>query len=178
MTPDLPRRVGTRPRTHQGMPHRQLDQQPAVDAIGSRLAERVLTLAGVTEAPSAISVPGARAFLLKDSRQGPPGAFLVGREFAHLHPAPDHSLHLTLPEWRARAVIAAGWGELHPLVATGALPPTVVMIYAPRDQKELEVVYGLVQESYHFALDPTPSIEGAWPTSDAADDERRTPMAD
>lgn len=178
MTLDLPRRVGARPRTHQGVPHRQINQQPVADTISARLADRVLTLAGVTEAPSGISVPGAQAFLLRESRQVPPGAFMVGREFAHLHPAPDRSLHLTLPEWRARAVIAVGWGELHPLVATGALPPTVVMIYAPRDQEELDVVYGLVQESYRFAMGQTPPVDGTWLASDAADDNGRAPMLD
>jgi hypothetical protein len=76
---------------------------------------------------------------------------LVGREFAHMHPAPDRSLHITLPERRAREAIEAGWAEPHPLVAQDVLPPTHVMVYAPRDDAELEVVYGLVWESYQFA---------------------------
>ncbi len=68
-----------------------------------------------------------------------------------MHPAPDQSLHVTLPERRAREAIEAGWAEHHPLVAEGRLPPTHVMVYAPRDDAELEVVYGLVRESYQFA---------------------------
>jgi hypothetical protein len=77
---------------------------------------------------------------------------MVGREFAHMYPAPaDQSLHITLPDRRAREAIEAGWAEHHPMAAEGRLPPTHVMVYAPRDDAELEVVYGLVCESYQFA---------------------------
>lgn len=151
MTEVLPSRSGTRPCTHKGMPHRQLDQQPADDTIRAELAARLLGPDGVAEAPSAISVPGARALILRDEGTGPPEALMVGREFAHLHPPPDQSLHITLPEHRARGAIEAGWAEYHPLVAEGQLPPTHVMVYAPRNNGELEIVYGLVRESYHFA---------------------------
>lgn len=148
----LPPRPGARPRTHKGLPHQQLDQQPLDDTIRAQLAERIFILAGVAEAPSEISVLGARALVLRDATTGPPDAFLVGREFAHLHPSPDQSLHLTLPAERAFEAIKAGWAEFHPLVEQGQLPPTVVMVYSPRNASELEVVHGLVRESYHFAL--------------------------
>lgn len=151
MTQSLPRRPGSRPRTHQGLPHQQLDQLPADETIREDLATRLFALEGVVERPSGISVPGARALVLLDEGSGPPGAFMVGREFAHLHPAPDQSLHITLPERRASAAIAAGWAEHHPLAEEGRLPLTHVMVYAPRDKNELEVVYGLVCESYAFA---------------------------
>ena len=160
MTGALPPRPGPRPRTHRGLPHRQLDQQPPDGAVRAALAARVLALAGVAEAPSGISVPGARALVLGDAATGPPDAFLVGREFAHLHPPPDYSLHLTLPEQRARAAVEVGWAEFHPLVGEGRLPPTVVMVYAPRDGAELEVVAGLVRESHRFALGPAPAAGG------------------
>jgi hypothetical protein len=55
---------------------------------------------------SVISVPGARALWLDYSlHAGPPEAFLIGREFAHLHPGADHSLHAMLPPDHAE-----GWG--------------------------------------------------------------------
>ena len=151
MTHVLPPRPGDRPHTRKRIPHQQLDQQPADDTTGEKLMSRLLTLEGVVEGPSRISVPGARALLLRDEVHGPPGAFMVGREFAHLHPPPDQSLHITLPEARARESIEAGWAEYHPLVGEERLPPTHVMVYAPRDDAELEVVYRLVRESYQFA---------------------------
>lgn len=171
MTTVLPRRSGPRPRTHKGLPHQQLDQQPGDDLIRVRLAERLLALEGVAEAPSGISVPGARALVLRDAPIGPPGAFLVGREFAHLHPPPDQSLHITLPERRAREAIQTGWAEFHPLVKAGRLPPTVVMVYAPRDKAELAVVSGLVRESYQFARGQ--HAAGAEGTETAADGPNR-----
>jgi hypothetical protein len=177
MTQVLPRRSGPRPRTHKGLPHQQLDQQPPDDTIRVQLAERLVVLDGVAEAPSRISVPGARALVLCDGTTGPPDAFLVGREFAHLHPSPDQSLHVTLPERRAREAIRAGWAEFHPLVEEGRLPPTVVMIYAPRDEDELAVVSGLVRESYQYARgqEHAAGAEGAGTATDGA---RREPMPD
>lgn len=151
MNHEISPRSGPRPRTRRGLPHQQLDQQPPDETIRRQLVARVFAFPAVTEAPSGISVPGARALVLTDLASGPPEAFLVGREFAHLHPPPDQSLHLTLPPGRAQAVVAAGWAEFHPLVDEGRLPPTVVMVYAPRDDAELEAVTSLVWEAYRFA---------------------------
>lgn len=159
MISTLPPRRGTRPRTHRGLPHQQLDQQPPDETIRALLADRILAFAGVTEAPSGISVPGARALVFREPTAGPPEAFLIGREFAHMHPSPDQSLHLTLPVGRAREAIETGWAEFHPLVETGHLPPTVVMVYAPRDESELDVVAGFVRESYEFALGGKLAVE-------------------
>ena len=73
---------------------------------------------------------------------------MQGTEFAHLHPAYDGSLHLVVTEEQARAVIEAGWGEFHPLVGLGVMPPTNLMVFGPRDEGELEVVWQIVQASY------------------------------
>jgi hypothetical protein len=148
----LPHRRGPKPATHLGLPHQQLDQQPPDDQLRDALAERVFALPGVADEPSGISVPGARALVLDPALAvGPPQAFLVGREFAHLHPGEDQSLHLALPEPMAEAACAAGWAELHPLARTGEAPRTLVMVFAPRDASEVDVVARLVEESYRFA---------------------------
>lgn len=176
MTAALPHRAGPRPRTDRGLPHQQLDQQPTDETIRARLAARVFTLAGVVEAPTGISVPGARALVLEDAPTGPPGAFLIDREFAHLHPPPDLSLHLTLPQRRAEEAIRAGWAEPHPLVTDGRLPPTVVMVYAPRDEAELAVVAGLVRESCDFARGQTRSAGAERSETATGRAERRGPI--
>ena len=86
------------------------------------LAKRLFALPGVVERPSGISVPGARALTLAPGEPaGPPEAFMIDREFAHLHPAPDHSLHAMLPAEVAQAAIDAGWAELHPVARMGPL---------------------------------------------------------
>lgn len=150
--PPLPPRAGERPRTTPTTPHTQLDQQPTDLRWVEELAEGVFALPGVVEEPSRISVPGARALILaRGEPAGPPEAFLIEREFAHLHPAPDHSLHAMLPAETATEAVAAGWAELHPVALRGVIPPTAVMLYAPRDEAELEVIEGLVRASHAFA---------------------------
>jgi hypothetical protein len=152
MDATLPNRQGPKPATYPGIPHQQLDQQPPDSRIRESLAARVFALVGVAEEPSGISVPGARALVLDAALAvGPQDAFMVGREFAHLHPRPDQSLHMALPESVARAACDAGWAELHPLAATGRAPKTLVMVFAPRDEHEAEVVARLVEESYRYA---------------------------
>jgi hypothetical protein len=148
----LPARAGARPRTTPTNPHTQLDQQPADAALVAELARRAFALPGVIEQPSRISVPGARALVLADGEPaGPPEAFLLDREFAHLHPAPDHSLHAMLPIEVAEEAVAAGWAEPHPVARMGLIPPTAVMLYAPRDEDELAVIEALVRASHAFA---------------------------
>lgn len=148
----LPRRAGSRPRTTPTNPHTQVDQQPTDPAIAEELARRVFELRGVVEEPSDISVPGARALTLSPGEPtGPEEAFLIEREFAHLHPAPDHSLHAMLPLDVAAEAVDAGWAEPHPVALLGLIPRTAVMLYAPRDEAELDVIGGLVRASHAFA---------------------------
>jgi hypothetical protein len=152
MPSSLPVRLGDRPRTTPTNPHTQLDQQPTDLAWVEELARRVFALPGVTEQPSRISVPGARALVLAPEEAiGPPEAFLIDREFAHLHPAPDYSLHAMLPTETVTEAVAAGWAEPHPVALRGLIPPTAVMLYAPRDEAELDVIEALVRASHAFA---------------------------
>lgn len=158
--PHLPPRAGTRPRTSNELPHRQLDQQPSdtqyVDAIYAEACSWPSVLAG----PSAISVEGARALLLDSNvTGGPPESFVINREFCHVHTQGDFSLHAALPPALVGAAELAGWAEPHYLVAAGRAHATLVMLYAPRNQAEHDVVLGLVRASYEFAL--TGSADGA-----------------
>lgn len=151
-------REGSRPRTTDELPHSQLDQQPADGRHVDAILAQALTWPAVVGRPSAISVEGARALALDDGVVGDPAEFsMVGREFCHVHAQGDFSLHANLPVALAKAAERAGWAEPHYLVHTGQAPPTVVLIYAPRDEAEREVVLGLVRASYEFALaaDPT-----------------------
>ncbi len=147
----LLQRSGPRPRTTPTNPHTQLEQNPDTSIV-VELARRVFSLPGVEERPSAISVPGARALWLREEvPAGPREAFMIGREFAHVHPMPDGSLHAVLPPEVAREAIEKGWAEQHPVARMGYIPQNVVMIYAPRDAEEVEVVASLVTESYRYA---------------------------
>ena len=148
---ELPRRQGPRPATTPTNPHTQLDQQPGDSRQRQRLATALFGLPGVIERPSRISVPGARALWLEEGAAGPPEAFMVGVEFAHLHPGRDQSLHAMLPPELVDEAVETGWAEVHPVARRGLIPPNAVMLYAPRDDEEREVVEDLVRASHAFA---------------------------
>lgn len=151
----LPQRPGPRPSTRTALPHSQLDQQPADSRYVDTILAEALSWPSVLGRPSQISVEGGRALTL-DARSpsGPAEAFLIGREFCHVHARGDHSLHATLPPPLASQAQRSGWAEPHFLVHTGQAPATVVMLYAPRDEAERDVVLHLVRASYAFALAP------------------------
>jgi hypothetical protein len=109
-------------------------------------------LDGVHVGRSGVSFPDTRALHLDPAlARGPRDAFLVGTEFAHLHGRPDGSLHVALPPELTGTVIARGWGELHPAARSGHFPRTLLMLYGPRDQLELETIWALVGRSYRYA---------------------------
>jgi len=115
------------------------------------LAARVYTLPDVEERPTTLSAPGARAIWLKDSvPAGPATAFLGNREIGHFHPW-DGSMHVALPPDLARQAVAAGWAEVHPVARAGMAPENMLMIYGPRDQREVDVVFELLLAAYHYA---------------------------
>ena len=61
-----------------------------------------------------------------------------------MHPEHDGSLHLTLPSALYNEVLRAGWGEPHPISAT-------MMVFGPRDEVELDVVWQLVCAPHSWA---------------------------
>lgn len=152
-TEQLRARRGSPPRTTLACPHQQLTQNGSA-VLREMLYERILTLPGVIEGPDRASTPlGTQTFLLEpEYAGGPPQAFLIGNEFAHLHPDHDGSLHLTLPRSSSDEIVARGWGEIH--IDTGPFrrgSPIFMMIYGPRDEDELEIIWGIFRTSYEFA---------------------------
>lgn len=147
----IPARQGPRPLTVPAVPHLQLDQYPPIQII-IQLIEQCLALPDVIERPSKIAELGTHALSLeRNIGRGSIEAFIIDREFAHIHPLPQGSVHLALPPDSCEAVIDQGWGEFHPLTYSGLIPPTIIMVYAPRNLEELNVVFEFVQMSYRFA---------------------------
>jgi hypothetical protein len=129
------------------MPHIQRDQLGSED-LQQVLMARFFALPDVEERQTIVSDPRARAMWLRDGvPTGDPDAFFAGREFGHFHPW-DRSMHLVLPMDVARDAVAAGWADVHPAVALLGLPENRLMVYGPRDDGELEVVYGLLLGAY------------------------------
>ena len=147
----FPARPGPRPTITDVEPQEQLDQI-GPEEIWDELARRARELPGVVERDSAISVEGARAYWLDEELvNGPDDSLIIEREFAHIHPRPDSSWHLQLPYELAVLVVGAGWGEVHTVVWLGDAPANSMMLYSPRNEQEMEVIWSLVEESYRYA---------------------------
>ena len=150
---NMPIRVGERPITTNTNPHTQLNQQPNDITYVKDLMTWAFSLDDIKKKSSAISVPGAIAMCLEDEHTCEScNAFMIGTEFAHFHPHPDYSMHLGLPKKDAEIIINRGWGEWHPLIERGFLPPNIIMMYAPRNENELEVAKFILGRSYDFAM--------------------------
>jgi phospholipase/carboxylesterase len=136
------------------MPHSQIGINPVLE-VNAELFRRAYSLPNVTNRPTVISVPGARAIWLdEDLSLAHPESIARGREFAHIHP--DGSLHVSLSPERAQEAIEKGWAEPHPMAAyMGNLG--MVMLYTPLDMQELDVVFQLIVDSYNFVTGRTVS---------------------
>lgn len=149
---NLPKREGIRPKTTPSNPHQQLNQQPEDISYIKELMNWAFTFQDITKRSSAISVLGSIAMWLDENQACKAcNAFMVGTEFAHFHPSPDYSMHLGLTKKDAELVIEKGWGEWHPMIKRGILPPNMIMLYAPRNQDEMQVSKLILSRSYDFA---------------------------
>ncbi|MEM8499693.1 MAG: hypothetical protein AAF542_16845 [Pseudomonadota bacterium] len=149
---NLKPRQGPKPDTTHQLPHSQLTQH-GPEKIVDALHAWAFTLSGVENQSSQISVPGARALVMHESVECNHEAFMVGREFAHIHPHPDSgSMHLMLAPEDAVEVSDKGWGEDHYLVTAGHFPKGLVMTFSPRDEAELETIKTIVHRSHEYVL--------------------------
>lgn len=141
----LPLRRGTAPQVIGPAPHGQTSQIAPV-MLQEELWQRMRALPNLYMAPTLVSVSHARSlFLPAGIGSGPAAAFQKDREWAHIHPHHDGSFHLTLPDAAKDEVEAAGWGVRHPQHHS-------ILVYGPRNQPELEVVWQIIQASYRYAL--------------------------
>lgn len=147
---ETPARTGSAPTTSTDGPHRQVDQIAPPELWGRMIAE-VFALPDVVEGHSQVSPASSRAVFLTDREveSAPERSLAPGRrlEPVHLHGVQDTSTHLVLPEARGRELTDLGWAEPHGYADFG----TEFMVYGPRDEAELAVVLGIVEESLAFA---------------------------
>lgn len=149
---DLPPRQGTRPRTTPHAPHSQIDQLPPRDERLRLSAMLIDELDGLSHVQKGWSMRAPRGtvglFIEKDHCCADERAFLLGNEFAHVHVEDDGSLHAILPEPLRSDAIDKGWAEPHPLAGQPTVSPDTVMVYAPRDPKEVLQIAALVRASW------------------------------
>jgi hypothetical protein len=148
---NLPWRTDPRPRVGaHPIPHRQLDQESpasmvtALDNLFAALLERYAPAVVERESGYEKHHPALFADALVSAGASPTG------EIAHYH-RPQGSMHLHMRPEDARVVIARGWGELHGLSGKAGLPRSYAMIYAPRDQEELNVIEAILAATIEWA---------------------------
>lgn len=73
-------------------------------------------------------------------------------EICHAHP--EASTHMQFSFGDAYWAVKAGWGERHLLAGSKAarVPPTYLIVYAPRDEKEFKVWKELVMAAVRFSV--------------------------
>ena len=145
----LPNREGEKPQTGPSMPHLQLSDNSNSETYDA-LADWLFSLEHVEEGPTRVSIPSTRAAWILESYDGvPPG---LSREFTHIHTEPGPgSQHISLPKEVASEVIAKGWGEYHPI--NDQIPDfDLIMVFAPRDDQELEIIQSITLQGYRFVL--------------------------
>jgi hypothetical protein len=153
-------RPGPRPMTRRILPHRQLDQLPTPQLL-SDLVARASEIPLVQTKQSRMAPPGSHALCLADHlATGPRDAFIDAHEFCHIHPPPECGIHLTLPSPLREQVVGLGWGEPH-LISLAGILGSLVTLYVPRDQHELELVLHLISQSCLFAQGRIPSASSA-----------------
>jgi len=147
----LPLRAGPAPRSTVHPPQQQLEQIPDLKTHQA-FWDRVESWPDVDKAPSMRAPDGTLGLFLRPAdARGPAEAFMLDTEFAHLHPLPDGSLHMVLPPSVRAQAIKKGWAIPHPLAGLPTVSPLIVLVYAPRDAAEQDVVVSLISAAEAFA---------------------------
>ncbi|KAJ7727326.1 hypothetical protein DFH07DRAFT_852051 [Mycena maculata] len=150
-------RRGVRPVTGwHCVPHRQLDRLPTeviakrLEALFEKHATANPTLVEVVPSPHEKLDPGM--VIHPDIPSPHKEADQAWREIAHIHAA-DHSLHVVLSPADCKTAIDLGWAERHPLSGVSRIFPLssgYLLVYAPRDEEELDVVERIIVASIGY----------------------------
>lgn len=156
----LPKRIGPRPMIAGIAPQRQLNQ-PGCPEVYQTLRTRIEDLSkkypeSLRTGTSCFEKKGLALFALDAINVTCRG------EICHVHHS-DRSLHMNLHPDDAKVVLEKGWGERHPLARGGwcsrYVPREFVMVYAPRDTHELEVVCRIIEAAGFWVSGKSYSIK-------------------
>lgn len=152
-SPTLPQRVGDRPDVPGYVaPQRQVTQQGG-ENVRARMTEFLGALAArnpgvLVLKPSGLEGVGTPAVWLDPGVKAPSYLKRTRGELAHVHP--EASSHVTVSLADAEELTRKGWAERHRLSGVAGIPLGYVMVYAPRDEAELEVWKGVVRAGLLF----------------------------
>ncbi|OAL49813.1 hypothetical protein IQ07DRAFT_599951 [Pyrenochaeta sp. DS3sAY3a] len=165
LQPDFPpHRTPARPQFGpHPVPQRQVSQLPdeetrkklisRFEALGKTAQEK-----GLVEIKQSILELRHSALFVSKKRDWHPVAQQMRGEITHVHAGVDGSVHVTLHPDDCKKIIERGWGQRHGFsgvnaikrIAGFSLPVTYVLVYAPRDETEIEVVLTIVKASVAF----------------------------
>jgi hypothetical protein len=151
---DVPVRQAPRPAIGSwAVPSRQVSDL-ADESIIERYQEFLRSLAA--ESPSKLKIAtsiverrGPALFATSEGELHPIAKRTKG-EIGHMH-ASDGSIHVNLAPKDAKLVLERGWGQRHPL-AGRLLYLGNIMVYAPRNEEELEVVESITRAGARFMV--------------------------
>jgi hypothetical protein len=159
-----PQRRSSRPKIGpHPAPQRQLEQlpdEPTREKLIARFGElgEHAQASGLVEIRQSLFERQHTALFVSKARQWHSIATQTRGEISHVHSGLDGSIHVVLHPRDCKAVMDAGWGQRHALdgvelmeKAIGAwLPVTYLLIYAPRDEAEIEVAMDIVKAGIGF----------------------------
>ncbi|MYM57540.1 hypothetical protein GR167_19645 [Rhodobacteraceae bacterium GS-10] len=147
----LAQRQGDRPRFEPKWPCLQTGDTSR-KALRDALVQAILEFEGVSACQPPFDAPGTGFALIDDLARGQPEAFVNGTCWLVLQPG--GAMHLSLrPEW-AQKVVNHGWATVHPFARymAGAVPPQSLVVYAPRDRRELAVAIRIAAAAHSYAM--------------------------
>lgn len=153
-------REGAKPKTVYSIPHIQKDQESSEEMF-SLLEKWVFSLPYIKQESSIGSFSSALGAMISKEYKGNINAF-IGREWTHIHKETGYgSMHALLTGPNAYEVVRKGWGEYHPMnrSAKKNSKQALVMVYSPRNNKDLEEIKKILISSYNYVLDTDLKIE-------------------
>lgn len=144
----LPPRVGAAPATTLEVPQQQLTQNATLSRREA-LIYFVSGLPGLSEQRTDLAIPGSVAFHAAQAQRF--SSLMAGSEFIHFHPPHDGSIHLALSQELFEKVVTLGWGVSH-LLAGYRVHERTVLLYAPRDEYEVQVLTELIRRAYNYSV--------------------------
>lgn len=160
-----PSRTGDLPERTFGVPHLQLTQGGPVD-LADRLVAAIDQLDSVSIGVTQLQRDGGMLYndrswnLQAGASAGPDRERFEGGSIGQTHHPNNNSMHVFLPRSVSRGMMQeGGWGEIHPFNAMNGLGTEhvdYVMLWGPRNERELQVVWLLVQTAYAQARDQLP----------------------
>ncbi len=147
---NLPERNGETPQIGETPPQLQFSDKSPRDIYQKFYDWMFSTFPKVRKEPTRISVPTSTAMWLDENENvGHSDAFMPpsgGREFTHIHL--DGSFHTVVSTDVEHEIITKKWGVRHMYYDQGVKE---VLIYAPRNEDEIEIAKTIVIKSYEYA---------------------------